>query len=89
MRFELDPKKSRKNKEKHGIDFVEGQAIFTDPKVIRHIPETCHDGEAYWKIVGMVKGKLWSMIYVQRADAIRIVSIRKAREEEREQYEIE
>ena len=89
MFFEFDPKKSPKNKEKHGIDFLEGQAIFTDPRAIRHIPETSHDGEAYWKAVGQTQDKLWTVIYVQRGDTVRIVSIRRAREEEREQYETE
>jgi hypothetical protein len=30
MRFELDPAKSAANKVKHGIDFIEAQAIWTD-----------------------------------------------------------
>lgn len=89
MKFEFDPTKSQKNKEKHGIDFVAGQEIFADPRAIRHIPETAHDGEAYWKDVGQAQGKLWAAIYVQRNDTIRLVSIRRAREDEREQYEIE
>lgn len=89
MKFEFDPKKSIKNKEKHGIDFVEGQNIFKDPKAIRNIPATSHEGEAYWMAIGAVRQKLWAMIYVERNQVIRIVSMRKARQEEREQYEIE
>ena len=89
MKFEFDPKKSRANQVKHGIDFVAGQAVFTDPRAIKHVPETSHEGEAYWKAVGQARGKLWTMIYVQRSGVIRIVSIRPAHDAEREQYEIE
>ena len=31
MRFEFDSAKSTANKAKHGIDFVEAQALWTDP----------------------------------------------------------
>ena len=30
MNFEFDPKKSKTNKAKHGIDFVEGQELWND-----------------------------------------------------------
>ena len=63
--------------------------MFTDLRAIKHVPETNQDGEAYWKAVGQANDKLWAMIYVQRGDVIRIVSIRSARDDEREQYEIE
>jgi uncharacterized protein len=31
MEFEFDRKKSRRNKEKHGIDFIEAQSLWIDP----------------------------------------------------------
>ena len=76
MLFEFDPNKSRANLLKHGIDFVAGQALFTDPRAIRHVRETKHNGEAYWKAIDQARGRLWALIYVQRG-------------EEKEQYEIE
>jgi uncharacterized DUF497 family protein len=32
MPFEFDPDKSAANKAKHGIDFVEAQALWNDPE---------------------------------------------------------
>lgn len=88
MKFEFDPNKSLVNKAKHGIDFVEGQAVWADADRIIDIPEQVKAGEAYWKAVGQAMGALWAMIYNRRGDAIRIVSIRRAREDEKEEYEI-
>ena len=34
MEFEFDVRKSRSNKKKHGIDFVEAQRLWNDPDVI-------------------------------------------------------
>jgi uncharacterized DUF497 family protein len=56
--------------------------------LIKDVPEAVRSGEAYWKAVGMAKGQLWSAIYCYRNDSTRIVSIRKAREDERAEYEI-
>jgi uncharacterized DUF497 family protein len=88
MKFEFDPAKSQANLVKHGIDFVAGQAIWSDADVIRDVPEAVRQGEAYWKAIGSAQGQVWSAIYCYRAGAVRIVSIRKAREDERAEYEI-
>ena len=34
MRFEYDPDKSSANRQKHGIDFEEAQALWTDPNLL-------------------------------------------------------
>ena len=88
MKFEFDPTKSLANKAKHGINFVEGQAIWSDPNLIKDVPERVRQGEPYWKAVGMALNRVWSVIYCHRSDAIRIVSIRPARDDERAEYEI-
>jgi uncharacterized DUF497 family protein len=36
MKFEFDPKKSTSNKAKHGIDFVEAQALWKGPGIELH-----------------------------------------------------
>ena len=41
--FEFDPAKSRSNRNKHGIDFVDAQELWNDPDVLE-IPARTEDG---------------------------------------------
>ncbi len=84
-RFEFDPSKSARNKEKHGIDFVEAQSLWDDPDLLE-IPAITDD-EARFVIVGLIGGKHWSGIVTYRNDNIRIISVRRSRVEEVEIYE--
>jgi len=80
MRFEFDEPKSRSNKEKHGIDFVEAQALWDDPDLLI-IPAQTVD-EPRYLVIGMIGEKHWSGVMTYREDRIRIISVRRSREEE-------
>jgi uncharacterized DUF497 family protein len=83
--FEFDPKKSHRNKEKHGIDFLEAQQLWDDPDLLE-IPAKTED-EARFLVIGMIGNKYWSGIITYRNDNIRIISVRRSRLEEVEIYE--
>jgi hypothetical protein len=85
MEFEFDPEKSEKNKEKHGIDFYEAQALWDDPDLIE-IPAKTTD-EPRFMVIGRITGTYWSGIMTYRGGRIRIISVRRSREEEIEIYE--
>ena len=85
MKFEFDPKKSDNNKQKHGIDFIEAQALWDDPDLLE-IPARVED-EPRFLVVGKINGKPWSGVITYRADTIRIISVRRSRKEEVEAYE--
>ncbi len=85
MIFEFDLKKSQKNKEKHGLDFIEAQALWDDPDLLE-IPAKTVD-EPRFLIIGKIKNKHWSGIITYRDDNIRIISVRRSRNEEVEVYE--
>lgn len=85
MEFEFDQRKSRRNKKKHGIDFVEAQALWEDPDRIE-IPATTID-EPRFIVVGKISEKHWSTIFTYRNERIRIISARRSRKEEIELYE--
>ncbi len=85
MNFEFDPKKSESNKLKHGIDFVESQALWDDPDLIE-IPAKTVD-EPRYMVIGRIGDKCWSGIITFRDENIRIISVRRARTEEVEIYE--
>lgn len=85
MEFEYDETKSKRNKEKHGIDFVEAQFLWDDPKRIE-IPAKTED-EPRYVVIGKIGEKHWSVIVTYRENKIRIISARRSRKEEIEFYE--
>jgi uncharacterized DUF497 family protein len=87
MKFEFDPRKSDSNKEKHGIDFYEAQALWGDPDLIE-IPVQTID-EPRYLVIGTIEGKYWSGVITYRGDKVRIISVRRSRKEEVEIYESE
>jgi uncharacterized DUF497 family protein len=85
MEFQFDRRKSQTNKEKHGIDFVEAQALWKDPDRIE-IPAVTID-EPRLIVIGKISDTHWSTIIIYRGEKIRIISVRRSRREEIEIYE--
>ena len=85
MEFEFDSQKSVANKAKHGIDFVEAQALWDDSDLIE-IPARTSD-EPRFLVIGKIEGKLWSAIFTYRNEQIRLISVRRSRREEVTIYE--
>jgi uncharacterized protein len=87
MIFEFDRRQSISNKSKHGLDFIEGKALWDDPNRLV-IPARTVD-EPRFMIVGHLAGAVWSGIFTIRDEKIRIISVRRSRKEEIELYESE
>jgi uncharacterized protein len=85
MSFEYDPNKSRINREKHGIDFDEAQLLWTDEDR-PEIPAKTMD-EPRYLVIGKINGKYWSAVITYRGENIRIISVRRSRDEEIGLYE--
>jgi uncharacterized protein len=83
--FEFDERKSRANKAKHGIDFVEAQALWLD-EALAEAPARS-DTEARFLVVGRIAGKHWSAFVTYRGDSVRLISVRRSRPEEVAIYE--
>ncbi len=83
--FEFDLSKSKRNKKKHGIDFIEAQALWEDPDLLE-IPARTKDEERFL-MIGKIAVKHWSAVITYRDTNIRIISVRRARDEEIELYE--
>ena len=73
MEFESDRRKSQTNKKKHGIDFVEAQALWNDPDRIE-IPAVTID-EPRFILIGKISDTHWSTIVTYRGEKIRIISM--------------
>ena len=87
MEFEWDKDKSRINKAKHGIDFETAKDIWLDENRIEI--RAPHPLEDRMIIISKYQDKLWSAVYTIRGDAIRIISVRRARKREESLYEKE
>jgi uncharacterized DUF497 family protein len=87
MRFEYDPDKSAENRRKHGIDFEEAQALWADPALVE-IPARTSD-EPRWLLIGKIDEKHWSAVITRREENIRLISVRRSRDEEVRIYESE
>src|SRR5262245_60456037 len=83
--FEFDPAKSTANKLKHGIDFIEAQALWDDVNRIeapaRSTTEPRH------LVIGRIEETIWAaFVTFRHEETIRIISVRQPREKERARY---
>ena len=84
MEFEYDPAKSEANKQKHGIDFERAKELWRDANRAEFVARFSDE-----PILGLIAGlddKLWTTIYTLREDRARIISVRRARENEEAIY---
>ena len=85
IQFEWDDKKSSSNKTKHGIDFDTAKDLWNDSNCVEI--ETSYPIKERTILIGKVKNKLWTAIFTQREDTIRIISVRRARKRETKLYD--
>jgi uncharacterized protein len=84
MDFEFDTSKSKANLEKHGIDFVEAQQLWEYKDRLEIEART--EDEPRSVLIAVLGQKLWSAFFTYRKGRIRLISVRRARKEERELY---
>lgn len=85
MLFEFDEAKSRSNKARHGIDFVEAQELWLDDMLVEL--EARSEDEPRFVVIGLIGGKHYSAVITYRDDRIRLISVRRSREKEVALYE--
>ena len=85
MGFEYDSEKSAETKRKHGVDFEEAQALWSDFALLE-IPARVTD-EPRSVVIGKMNAKHWSAVITRRGDNVRIISVRRSRDEEVTIYE--
>lgn len=85
MPFEFDPSKSASNKDKHGIDFDEAQALWDDDKRIEE--DTQFVGELRHLATGRIGKRFWTAVFTLREGRVRLISVRRARDDEVQQYQ--
>ena len=85
--FEWNEPKSKIYKVKHGIDFRTAKNLWLDENRFEiHAPHPIEDRSI---LIAKHDNKVWAAVYTMRRDRIRIISVRRAREKERDLYEKE
>lgn len=86
MQFDFVPVKSKSNEAKHGIDFETAQRLWLDPNAVT-VPAKNIENETRFARIAQVDGKIWFAVFTYRENNVRLVTVRKARENERCEYE--
>ncbi len=84
MDFEFDPVKSETNLRKHKIDFEEAQDLWKDQYAA--IVDARSESEPRSALIAFHRGKIWTAFFTERSAKIRLISVRRARNEEEEIY---
>jgi uncharacterized protein len=87
MDFEFDPAKAAGNLLKHGVSFSDAEGVFTDPRAAHRIDPDSAGEERFVAVGTGSAGTVLVVVYTMRADAIRLISARRASRGERHSYE--
>jgi uncharacterized DUF497 family protein len=88
VKFEWDDAKAIGNLKKHGVSFGEATEVFYDPNALEDYDAEHSVVESRFFIIGLSSRRLLYVIYAERVgDVVRIISARKAKQVERENYE--
>jgi uncharacterized DUF497 family protein len=85
MLFAWDERKRLSNLEKHGLDFFDVSTVFEAPHII--VPSAHEGDEERFLAIGVFEGRFVTVVYTTRSKAMRIISFRRARHEERQKYQ--
>jgi uncharacterized DUF497 family protein len=83
--FEWDERKRRATIQERFLDFVDAPSVLSGP-CLRAAAKTV-GGENREIAIGMLADVCVAIIYTRRGSAIRVISMRKARKGERNQFE--
>jgi uncharacterized protein len=87
MGSKFDPDKDAANIDKHGLSLVEGEGVLNDPLGLT-VEDDSSAGESRWITVGMnAGGETLVVVWTDRDDGERLISVRRATAKEREDYE--
>jgi uncharacterized DUF497 family protein len=80
VEFSWDEFKRQKTIKERDLDF-EDAWLFFDGRSVLTVP-TPRDGEERWKTTAQIEANFYTLVWMRRGDAIRIVSMRRAHDDE-------
>ena len=85
MQYGWDERKRRSNILKHGVDFILAYGFDWNSAAVA--PDPKDYGEHRLRATGYIGNRLYRMIYTERGNITRIISLRKANKREKRSYE--
>ena len=86
MTFEWNNKKNLTNQKKHKVSFERATGVWKDPKRIVFYDESHSVDEERWIVIGFSGTVLFVVFTEKNEETVRIISARKANNEEIERY---
>ncbi|TPP10338.1 BrnT family toxin [Rhizobium glycinendophyticum] len=85
MSILFDPEKRRKALDERGLDFLRADEVFAQRHVT--VADTRRDyGEKRYITIGLLDGRMVVMVWTERGDDVRMISMRKANDREQAIY---
>ena len=84
MSYEWDEAKQQANIKKHGIAFTRIEGFEWETAVVK---PSNRFGELRWAAIGYIGDRLHHVVFTERGDSRRIISLRKANMRERTRYD--
>jgi len=84
--FEFDKNKSQINKEKHGISFDEAKLLWQDKNSLV-VSAKVVDNEERFALIARLNSKCYVAIFTLRGSNYRIISVRRCRKIEEQNYD--
>jgi uncharacterized protein len=87
LEFEWHEAKAEANFSAHGVSFHLAKTVFNDPFAIERLDDREDYGEDRFVMIGMAEGNVLLFVaYTEREERIRIISARRATQDEQEDY---
>lgn len=84
MEYEWDETKRASNIKKRGVDFVDAEGFDWETALVAY--DGWYDDEDRWIAIGYIGITVYLMVYTERDEIIRIISLRKATPNEGKHY---
>jgi uncharacterized DUF497 family protein len=87
LEFEWHKTKAEANFRAHGVSFDLAKTVFRDPFAIERLDDREDYGEARFVLIGMAEGNILLFVaYTERGGRIRLISARRATQDEQDDY---
>jgi uncharacterized DUF497 family protein len=84
MLFEWDETKRQRNLARHKLDLIRGRDLFDGRQTVT--APSPREGEPRFVTTGLIGDKFHTLVWTARGEAIRLISLRRARDAEERNY---
>jgi hypothetical protein len=87
MVYVWDEEKRKSNLKKHGLDFRDAYLVYENPEKCTYDASRDDEYRLMDVALAVIRGKLLTLVYTERGDEVRVISLRRSSRTERKQYE--